>query len=110
MKSDMAQEVFSLIQVACGRSSAVEFELAYQARVAMDRIRFAIKVTEDPATRQEQLREAGVHLLDAFERLKKAEYSFQRCFQSCPSDGNPETGTQGVKVLRGRMGTVLPVH
>jgi hypothetical protein len=102
MKSDMAQEVFSLIQVACGRSSAVEFELAYQARVAMDRIRFAIKVTEDRATRQEQLREAGLQLLDALDRLETAERSFQRRFRSRPSDGNPETRRQGLNGFIGR--------
>jgi hypothetical protein len=102
MKSDVAQEVFSLIQVACGRSSAVEFELAYEARVAMDRIRFAIKVTEDPTTRQEQLREAGVQLLDAFERLKKAEYNFQQCFRSSPSYGNPEVRRQGLNGSGGK--------
>ena len=70
--------------------SAVKFELAYQARVAMDRIRFAIKVTEDPETRQEQLREAGLQLLDALNRLKTAEDNFQRCFRSRPSDGKPQ--------------------
>jgi hypothetical protein len=88
MKSEMAQEVFSLIQVASGQYSAVEFELAYQARVAMDRIRFAIRVTENPDARQEQLREAGLQLLDALDRLNTAERSFQRCFRSRPSDVN----------------------
>jgi hypothetical protein len=102
MKSEMAQEVFSLIQVACGRSSAVEFELAYQARVAMDRIRFAIKVTEDPDTRQEQLREAGLQLLDALDRLKTAESSFQLSFRSRSSDMNPETRSRGLAGSGGR--------
>ena len=102
MKSDMAQEAFSPIQEACGRSSAVEFELAYQARAAMDRIRFAIKVTEDPDTRQEQLREAGLQLLDALDRLKAAEYSFQRRFRSRHSDGNPETRSRGLNGSGGR--------
>jgi hypothetical protein len=36
MKSDMAQELSWLIQVACGRSSAVQFELAYHASEVFD--------------------------------------------------------------------------
>jgi hypothetical protein len=43
VKSELAEEIFALIEA---RSQALptpmEFEMAYQARVAMDRIRFAI--------------------------------------------------------------------
>ena len=110
MKSEMAQEVFSLIQVACGRPSAVEFELAYQARVAMDRIRFAIKVTEDPDTRQEQLREARLQLLDALDRLKTAEYSFQGQFRPRRGDGNAERQGQDLNSVATEGSThVTPV-
>jgi hypothetical protein len=44
MKSELVQEVFSLIESkALRHPSPIEFEMAYQARVALERIRFAIK-------------------------------------------------------------------
>ena len=62
---------------AQSRPSLGEFEMAYQARVAIDRIRFAIKATESTKERTEQLREAGLQLLDALDRLEAAERRFQ---------------------------------
>jgi hypothetical protein len=59
------------------RPSAVEFEMAYQARVAIDRIRFAIKHTEQFAPRSDQIREAGMQLLDALQRLETVDRRFQ---------------------------------
>jgi len=57
--------------------SAVEFEMAYQARVAIDRIRFAIKHTEHFTPRSDQMREAGMQLLDALQRLETVDRRFQ---------------------------------
>jgi hypothetical protein len=57
--------------------TAMEFELAYQARVAMDRIRFAIKHPDQFAQRTEQMQEVGLQLLDALQRLENAERRFQ---------------------------------
>jgi hypothetical protein len=51
--------------------------MAYQARVAIDRIRFAIKHTEQFGPRSDQMREAGLQLLDALQRLETVD----RCFQ-----------------------------
>jgi hypothetical protein len=59
------------------RPSAIEFEMAYQARVAIDRIRFAIKHTEQFCPRSDQVREAGLQLLDALERLERVDRRFQ---------------------------------
>lgn len=73
---------------ARGRSSAARFERASQAGVAMDRIRLAIRVTEDPGARHEQLREAGLPLPDAFDRPRAAGRSCQRCFRSRHSEGH----------------------
>jgi hypothetical protein len=50
------------------RPSAMEFEMAYQARVAIDRIKFAIKHTEQFARPCGTMREAGLELLDALDR------------------------------------------
>jgi hypothetical protein len=57
--------------------TAMEFELAYQARVAMDRIRFAIKHSDQFGRRTEQMQEVGLQLLDALQRLESAERRFQ---------------------------------
>jgi hypothetical protein len=58
------------------RPSPIEFEMAYQARVAIDRIRFAIKHTEQFGLHSDEMREAGLQLLDALERLENID---RRC-------------------------------
>ena len=57
--------------------SPVEFEMAYQARVAVDRIKFAIKRAEQFAPRTDQMREVELELLDALERLQRVDRRFQ---------------------------------
>lgn len=81
MKPDIMRQVMQTIDArAQSRPSPIEFELAYQARVAIDRIRFAIKHTEQFAPRTDEMQEAGLQLLDALERLESAERNFQsRC-------------------------------
>ncbi len=59
------------------RPSAIEFEMAYQARVAIDRIKFAIKHTEQFGERTDQTRDAGLQLLDALQRLETVDRRFQ---------------------------------
>lgn len=71
------------------RPSAMEFEMAYQARIAIDRIRFAIKQTEQAGGRAEQIREAGIHLLDALDRLESVERRFQQRSRQIRPDGEP---------------------
>jgi hypothetical protein len=51
--------------------------MAYQARVAIDRIKFAIKHTEQFAP-CDAIREAGLQLLDALERLESLDRRFQQ--------------------------------
>ena len=53
------------------RPSALEFEMAYQARVAIDRIKFAIKHAEQFAKPCIHMGEVGLQLLDALERASK---------------------------------------
>jgi hypothetical protein len=84
MKSEVLQEFVAMIEAdAQLRPSPGEFEMAYQARVAIDRIRFAIKATETTRERPEELREAGMQLLDALDRLEAAERRFQNRWR-CP--------------------------
>jgi len=47
MNSQLVREVLDMIEADVrSKPSAAEFEMAYQARVAIDRIRFVIKHTE----------------------------------------------------------------
>jgi hypothetical protein len=79
MASANMREILQLIETeAHALPAPIEFEMAYQARVAIDRIRFAIKQTEQFAPHTDPMREVGLQLLDAMERLESADRSFQR--------------------------------
>ena len=60
-----------------GQRSPIDFEMAYQARVAVDRIRFAIKQIEQFGQSSEHVREASLQLLDALDRLEELDRQFQ---------------------------------
>ncbi len=62
------------------RPSSIEYEMAYQARIAIDRIRFAIKQTEQFGHHSDQAREASLQLVDALDRLDAADRHFQNRF------------------------------
>jgi hypothetical protein len=90
MNSELVREVLDMIEADIrSKPCAAEFEMAYQARVAIDRIRFAIKHTEQFAPHTDQMREAGLQLLDALERLESAERKFQKRFR------HPNTAREG---------------
>jgi len=79
MSSETVDQILRVIEDgANSRPSAIEFEMAYQSRVAIDRIRFAIKHTERFAPRTDAIREVGLQLLDALERLERADRLFQQ--------------------------------
>ena len=69
----------------------VDFEMAYQARVASDRIRFAIRQLEVPPANADDLREVGMQLLDALDRLQAADRTFQSLCRSCVTNAGTET-------------------
>src|SRR6478672_2775974 len=71
------QNVEALEPAVKSGPSAIEFEMAYQARVAIDRIWFAIKHTEQFGQHSGDLREAALQLLDALERLETVDRRFQ---------------------------------
>ena len=54
-----------------------QFELAYQAKCAVERIRFAVRQIEDAGITNERLREAAFQLTDATDRLQSADRRFQ---------------------------------
>jgi len=98
------RQIFQTIEDGVNsRPSAIEFEMAYQARVAIDRIRFAIKHTEQFVRSTDQTREAGLQLLDALERLETVDRRFQERSRSGLGWGCGETA--GTPVVNGTVRT-----
>jgi hypothetical protein len=84
MSSEAMHEFLQTVEAEVqSRPTPTEFEMAYQARVAIDRIRFAIKHTEQFGPRTEQMRETGVQLLDALQRLETVDRRFQERSRFC---------------------------
>jgi len=79
--------------------SAMEFEMAYQARIAIDRIRFAVKHTEQVGRPSDMTREAGRQLLDALERLGGLD-RFHVCSRMTSEDRNRAESSTGNGVAR----------
>jgi hypothetical protein len=67
-----------LTLVAQAAPNSIEFEMAYQARVACDRIRFAIKSVEALSSGAVACTEPCLQLLDALQRLENVERRVQR--------------------------------
>jgi hypothetical protein len=83
MDAKFLQRVISTVESHLeSRPSSVDFEMAYQTRVAIDRIRFAIKNIEQLSLHSDQLREANLQLLDALDRLESADRHLQDRFRT----------------------------
>ena len=90
MNSVLLRQVLDIVESEVrSRPSGMEFEMAYQAHIAIERIRFAIKQTEQAGGRLEQIREAGMQLLDALDRLESVERRFQQRSRCIPPDRKP---------------------
>ncbi len=89
--SELAKRVFSIVEAkVVDRPSPGEFEMAYQARIAIEKIRFAIKATERAPSRTAEGDEIGMQLLDALDRLESIDRKFQQRSRASASDnGNP---------------------
>jgi hypothetical protein len=97
MRSEIMHQIVEAIEAGVqSRPSAMEFEMAYQARVAIDRIKFAIKHAEQFARPCGTMREAGLELLDALDRLQALDRRFQVRSRMAlpPQNGKPE-GARG---------------
>ena len=78
MSLEIMRQIIETIQAdALSRPSALEFEMAYQVRVAIDRIKFAIRHAEQFAKPCDAMRESGMQLLDALQRLESLDRRFQ---------------------------------
>jgi hypothetical protein len=92
MSSEAVRQVLKNIEDEVNsRPSAIEFEMAYQSRVAIDRIKFAIKHTEQFGPRTDQIHEAGLQLLDALQRLETVDRRFQERSRTAAGLGRIET-------------------
>jgi hypothetical protein len=74
--------------------------LAYQARIAVERIRFAIRQTDSVTANQPVLQEVGMQLLDALDRLETAERHFQERFRLDPSTRATRFNTTQTREIR----------
>ena len=97
----MRQIVETIEADVFSRPSAIEFEMAYQARIAIDRIKFAIKHADQFGKPCDAMREAGLQLLDALQRLESLDRRFQaRSGTAAPRmngnspEGNPTAGRE----------------
>jgi hypothetical protein len=74
--AELAKEVFAIVErkIASDRSS-IDFEMAYQIRVANEKIRFAIKAID--AISPAKVNEVSLQLLDALDRLENVDRRFQ---------------------------------
>src|SRR4051794_20263133 len=78
MISEAMRQILQTIEYEVNsRPSAIEFEMAYHARIAIDRIRFAIKHTEQFGQNSGANHETGLQLLDALQRLEMVDRRFQ---------------------------------
>lgn len=81
--SELAREVFALVEARIrSRPSPIQFEMAYQARIAMEQIRFAIKQVEKHLRGEHAASETSLQLADALERLQSADRHFQEQLRS----------------------------
>jgi hypothetical protein len=76
--AELAREGFSIVEkkIASERSS-MEFEMAYQMRVAGERIRFAVKAMDAIGKGPVTVDEISLQLLDALDRLERLDRPFQ---------------------------------
>jgi len=78
MNSQLVREVLEMIEADVrSRPTAAEFEMAYQTRVAIDRMRSAITHMEKINGGSHEIREIGLQLLEALDRLQSADRRFQ---------------------------------
>lgn len=103
MRRELADEIITLLEAwSQAVPTPIEFEMAYQARVAIDRIRFAIKHTEQFGQHTDQMREAALQLLDALDRLESTERKFQKRFRASRVLGLHEFRTQAANGIARR--------
>jgi len=78
MSSETMHQIIEIVEAGVrSRPSSTEFEMAYQTRVVIDRIKFAIKHVEQFSRPCAEIRDANLQLLDALGRLEALDRHFQ---------------------------------
>ena len=78
MSSETMHQIIEIVEAGVrSRPSSAEFEMAYQTRVAIDRIKFAVKHMEQFSRPCAEIRDANLQLLDALGRLEALDRRFQ---------------------------------
>ena len=81
-----------LLSIINGQNTAhlapVHFELAYQARLSVEKIKFVIKQL-DSSNQDARTQESILQLLDVLDRLQSADQHFQDQFRSRRADRTP---------------------
>lgn len=108
MNSELLYQFVEMIEAeARARPSRMEFEMAYQARIAIDRIKLAVKHAEQP----DQSREVGLLLLDALDRLQSVERRFQlRSRRTAQAHRRVQNRPLGNLTPTAMAGLVQPTH
>jgi len=104
--AELAKEVFAIVErkIASDRSS-IDFEMAYQIRVANEKIQFAIKAID--AISPGKVSEVSLQLLDALDRLENVDRRFQdrtrlQRRHDLQPDGNSSSGVNGIAERKSR--------
>jgi hypothetical protein len=91
--SQLAKEVFSIVErKVLSDSPSMEFEMAYQMKVAGERIRFALK-SMDRIAPGATVQEISLQLLDALDRMERVDRRFQRQSSHNQSNGDLHKAT-----------------
>jgi hypothetical protein len=89
MSSEIMHQIVATIEAETkSMPAAIEFEMAYQIRIAVERIRFAIKHMEQFVKPCDQARDAGLQLLDALDRLEAVDRRLQVRSRRSSENGN----------------------
>jgi hypothetical protein len=97
MSSEIMHQILETIeQEVNSRPSAIEFEMACRARVAIDRIRFGVKHAGQFCPRPDPLGEAGLQLLDALQ-VKTLDRRFQQHSRIARTEQRPPGGSTAQK-------------
>jgi hypothetical protein len=93
MSSEMQNRILALIEAeARVCPSPIQFDMAYQVRVAMDRIKSTLKQTEQFSKPTDETRQATLELLDALHRLERVDRRFQLRSDALPDHNGKSAG------------------
>jgi hypothetical protein len=86
MNSELLHQVVEMIEAeGQARRSGMEFDMAYQARVAIDRIKLAVKRSEQGGGQPDQMRDSGARGRRPMVRISNKDLHEWRAAHKCQS-------------------------